>query len=82
MSLCMRLSFQPPATNSLASQLSRSGWVGFSPMKPKLFELRTMPRPKWCCQRRLAMTRAVIGLLPLATHSASTRRFPDAFPTA
>ena len=42
-----------------ASQSSSSGCVGLSPCRPKLFGERTMPRPKWYCQRRLTITRAV-----------------------
>ena len=61
-SRCSGLSRQPPATNSAASQSSSSGCVGASPWVPKLLGERTMPRPKWCCQTRLAITRAVSGL--------------------
>ncbi len=50
------------STNSDASQSSNSGCVGLSPCRPKLFGERTMPRPKWYCQRRLAITRAASGL--------------------
>src|SRR5436189_283213 len=33
-----------------------------------------MPRPKWPCQMRFTITRAVSGLALLATHSANSRR--------
>src|SRR5690349_23791921 len=38
-----------------------------------------MPRPKWYCQTRLTMTRAVSELCGSATQSASTVRRPDDF---
>ena len=50
------------STNSTASQSSSSGCDGGSPILPKLLGVRTMPSPKWCCQRRLTITRAVSGL--------------------
>src|ERR1051325_6365618 len=39
-----------------------------------------MPRPKWCCQRRLTMTREVIGLSFDAIQLARTVRRPDDLP--
>ena len=57
-----RLSRQPPSISSAASQSSSSGCVGGSPSWPKSFGRRTIPRPKWYCQSRLAITRAVSGL--------------------
>ena len=44
------------------------------PVLPKLLGVRTMPSPKWCCQMRLTMTRAVRGLLSEAIHSAKCLR--------
>ena len=49
---------------------------------PKLFGERTMPRPKWCCQTRLAITRAVSGLSGEAIQLASTVRRPVVFAPA
>ena len=47
--------------NSVASQSSRSGCDGGSPRKPKLSEVVTKPVPKYSCQIRLTVTRAVSG---------------------
>ncbi len=44
----------PGASAARRGRRSRSAW-------------RTMPRPKWCCQRRLTITRAVSGLSGSAT---------------
>ncbi len=38
------------------------GMAGDSPRTPKSLGVATIPRPKWCCQRRLTTTRAVRGL--------------------
>src|SRR5262249_58342634 len=43
----------------------------------KSLEARPRPRPKWNCQMRLTITRAVGGLSLAASHSASTRRRPE-----
>ena len=56
------LSRQPWATSSVASQSSSSGCDGGSPRTPKSLGVATIPRPKWCCQSRLTITRAVSGL--------------------
>src|SRR5262249_48796561 len=64
-------------TNSLASQSSSSGCVGGVPRLPKLLVERTMPRPKWCCQTRLTITRAVSGLSLLAIQFANASRRPE-----
>lgn len=47
------------------------------PARPKSLGVRTMPRPKWCCQIRLTITRAVSGFLGLAIQPASARRRPE-----
>ena len=60
--LCIAFMLQPRSMNSSASQSSSSGCDGRSPILPKLLGVRTMPSPKWCCQRRLTITRAVSGL--------------------
>ena len=44
------------------------------PFLPKSLAVLTRPWPKWCCQIRLTMTRAVKGLSRLAIHSASSLR--------
>ena len=58
----MCLTDQPDSTNSTASQSSSSGCEGRMPVLPKLLGVRTMPSPKWCCQIRFTITRAVKGL--------------------
>ena len=73
---------QPRFMNSTASQSSSSGCVGCSPILPKLSSVATMPRPKWWCQMRLTMTRAVSGFCAEPSHSASARRRPDVCPSA
>ena len=60
--------------NSTASQSSSSGCDGGSPILPKLLGVRTSPSPKWCCHRRLTITRAVSGLSRCTSHSAKPRR--------
>src|SRR6202030_2071136 len=57
-----------------ASQSSNSGCDGASPILPKLLGVRTIPSPKWCCQMRFTITRAVNGFSGSATHSANPRR--------
>ncbi len=44
--------------NSAASQSRSSGCVGRSPWTPKSLGVATIPRPRWCCQRRFTITRA------------------------
>ena len=60
----------------VASQSSNSGCVGRSPRRPKSLGVATMPWPKWCCQSRFTITRAVSGLSGCATHFASASRRP------
>ena len=43
-------------------------------MAPKLLGVRTRPWPKWCCQIRLTMTRAVRGLAGSIIAWASSNR--------
>ena len=76
MSLWRRLRVQLCSTNSIASQSSNSGCVGRSPRKPKSLAVATMPLPKWCCQSRLTITRAVSGLSFDAIQFASASRRP------
>ena len=75
-SRCIALRLQPRATNSVASQSSSSGWRRPSPIVPKSLGVATIPRPKWCCQRRLTITRAVSGLSGRVSQSASAVRRP------
>src|SRR2546425_855341 len=49
--------------NSQASQSSSSGCEGGSPCLPNSSTVSTMPRPKYCSQRRFTITLAVSGLL-------------------
>ena len=62
MSLTSGLTRQPPATNSVLSHSSSSGWVGRCPCAPKLSGVGTIPRPKSCFQMRLTITRATRAL--------------------
>ncbi len=75
-SRCIDFRLQPRATNSVASQSSSSGCVGSSPIVPKSLGVATRPRPKWCCQSRLTITRAVSGWSGRTSHSASAVRRP------
>src|SRR6185369_7289517 len=65
--------------NSDASQSSNSGCVGDSPSWPKLLDDRTRPRPKWCCQIRLTITRAVRRLSGDVIQSARAVLRPEDF---
>src|SRR6266478_2207710 len=67
------------ATNSAASQSSSSGCVGGEPWAPKSFSVSTRPRPKYCCQRRLTVTRAVSGLAGSTIQRARSRRLGNGF---
>ena len=71
---CSALRLQPCSTNQRASQSSSSGWVGGSPIVPKSLGVRTRPTPKWYCQTRLTITRAVSGLSRSVNHRASVSR--------
>ena len=50
------------------------GASGRPPLRPKSLGVSTMPWPKWWCQRRLTITRAVSGLPGSAIHFARARR--------
>ena len=56
---CSLLRLQPSLMNSDASQSRSSGWVGFSPTRPKLSTERTSPVPKCQRQTRLTNTRNI-----------------------
>src|SRR5262249_46961936 len=73
-SRCRAFRLQPCSTNQPASQSSNSGWVGGSPIVPKSLDVRTQPVPKWDCQRRLTLTRAVSGLSGRVNHRARVSR--------
>src|SRR5262245_29740696 len=64
------------ATKLHASQSSSSGFVGRLPMRPKSLAVATRPSPKWCCQIRLTITRAVNGFCLSVIQRASQRRRP------
>src|SRR5436190_21460759 len=75
--LWIGFNLQPLRINSVASQSSSSGCVGGSPRLPKSLGVATMPRPRWCCQSRLTMTRATRPPAPdrvSVSHSASAVR--------
>ena len=59
MSRCIDFIDQPSCTKRVANQSSSSGWLGFSPRRPKSLAVATRPRPKWYCQMRLTITRVV-----------------------
>src|SRR3978361_866898 len=64
----------PDATNRRARWSRSAGWLGRSPILPKLLGVATSPRPKWCSQTRLTITRAVSGLSGLAMARARSSR--------
>ena len=77
---CFRL--QSSAIRRVASQSSNSGCVGGVPSLPKSLVLAAKPRPKCCCHRRLASTRAVKGLsLRVIQLANAVRRPVDCSPT-
>ena len=50
----------PAAVDEASGQVvEQFGMVGGSPRVPKSLGVLTRPAPKWCCQMRLTMTRAV-----------------------
>ena len=73
-SRCSLFTSHPDATNSVASQSSRSGWLGGSPRTPKSSADFTRPMPKNCCQKRLTATRAVSGLAGSTNQRARSSR--------
>ncbi len=60
-SFCIAFTSQPRSTNSVASQSSSSGCDGHSPCEPKSSTVFTSPVPKYICQNRFTVTRAVSG---------------------
>ena len=58
-----------------ASQSSSSGCVGGVPWVPKSFSVSTSPRPKYACQSRLTVTRAVSGFAGSTSQRARSSRF-------
>src|SRR5262249_10289572 len=68
---------QSCSMNQVASQSRSSGCVGRFPILPKLFAVATIPFPKWYCQTRFTMTRAVSVLFDEAIHWARVRRRPS-----
>ena len=74
MSFCIAFTSQPVRTNSVASQSSNSGCDGHSPCDPKSSVVFTIPVPKYICQKRFIVTRAVSGLAGSVSHLAKPRR--------
>ena len=77
-SFCIFFTSQPVRINSVASQSSNSGWDGFSPCNPKSSVVFTKPVPKYCCQKRFTVTRAVKGWFGSTSHLARPSRFVGA----
>ena len=72
-SRCIAFTDQPDSTNRAASQSSSAGFDGAFSARAEVVGVRTRPSPKWCCQIRLTITRAVSGLSGRASHSASSQ---------
>ena len=71
---CIAFTSQPLSMNSTASQSSSSGCTGNSPCAPKSSTVLTMPKPKYDCQKRFTVTRAVSGLARSTSQRARPRR--------
>ena len=82
MSLCKDLNRPPCSIICWARKSSNSGWVGGSPKRPKSLALATSPRPKWCCQSRLTITRQASGFEGSVIHRANAKRRPVDSPCA
>src|SRR5262245_40535366 len=63
-----------PEEKTLASQSRSSGCVGQSPCEPKFSADFTKPLPKYICQYRFTVTRAVRGWSSCTSHRAKSRR--------
>ena len=70
---------QPRSMNSMASQSRSLGWLGFSPLMPKLFGVLTRACPICHCQIRFTITRVVRGLSGRVNHYASCLRWRVSF---
>src|SRR5438093_657640 len=75
MIFCSALTSQPVRTNSVASQSNSSGCDGGSPCDPKSSADFTIPVPKYICQNRFTVTRAISGYDGSTSHRAKPRRF-------
>src|SRR5438105_15764979 len=64
--------------NSQASQSNNCGCEGSSTRVPKSSGVVTRPWPKYACQIRFTMTRAVVGLAGSTIHLARPRRLRGA----
>src|SRR5215510_3619086 len=67
-------SLQVGFINSTASQSSNSRCDGASLCMPKSSGVATNPAPKYCCQTRLTIERAVVGELRSTSHFAKASR--------
>ena len=76
MSLCSCLTDQPSPDELPGKVVQQLAFVGGKPVFPKSSGVGTIPLPKWYCQTRLTITRAVSGWSGLVIHSASARRRP------
>ena len=76
-SRCRVLMLQLLWINSVASQSRSSGCNGAGVCVPKSFAFETSHCPKWPCQIRLTITRAVRGFDRWVSHRASAVRRPD-----
>ena len=65
---------QPFWTKLYANQSRSNGWVGFSPMTPKLLGVLTIPFPKCQPHKRLTITLLVSGLFSATTDFANSNR--------
>ena len=58
---CIALTLQPFSMNSAASQSSSSGFIGVLALPPEIVGRADDSPPKWPCQMRFTITRAVNG---------------------
>ena len=58
---CNCLSDQPSAISCTGEPIEQLGMTRPEPRVPKSLGVPTRPRPKWCCQTRLTITRAANG---------------------
>src|SRR5436190_15431999 len=61
MVFCSALMLHPLSMNCVASQSRSSRCMGQSPCEPKSCTVLTNPVPKYICQKRFTVTRAVSG---------------------
>src|SRR5438045_479791 len=66
--------------NSAASQSNNSGCEGIAPWVPKSFSVSTRPTPKYCCQTRFIVTRAVSGFFGSTSQREKSNRLLTTLP--